>query len=130
MKNLRVQQIGFTLIEVLVAIALLMIVLVTFMDYQFAALKIAQQSYFQIIAAEQLQGLVMLLRAFPDNNTAVIQSWKSEVSRQLPDFQFDLSGDGNPFAAAIFWRAREMSTWRCDDPVQLNRSCFMLRMTT
>lgn len=115
---------GVSFIEVLITVVLTTTILLStssWMSYSIARLK---QSYYQSAALEQLQGIALLLRAFPDQNEKIIAHWKEQAGKVLPSyFSWKLELQP-PVRVWVEWPSPMGSMWRCQKMKESNKSCL------
>lgn len=119
---------GFSLIEVLIAIVLLSIVMLSFTEVMLSALHRTREAFHQSVAVEQLDGLKNLILQFPNDYLSFVPEWERENAILLPAGKGEINHSGGILSIFLVWRSGFSHLWRCRLPSIENYSCFELEI--
>ncbi len=117
-------QAGFSLIEVLVAMALLSMVVLGVGKQMLNALSNSQGSLNQTIAVEQLDGMANIILQFPVQYQMFLSDWNIDNQCLLPEG----NGEVNASTITVTWRSGISQFWRCGVKRKENYSCLELSL--
>lgn len=107
---------GFSLLEVLIALAILSLGLLGFAEAQLVALQQDQQAYLQSLTTQQLSNMAERLRACSVGNhilttclTREISRWQKENKQLFPQAESQVIQKNNFYQLKIQWQIRSRS---------------------
>jgi len=122
------KQQGNAYIEIFIVMILVFFMLPIVLDWTEYTLQDTQQSYYQTLAIEQLQGLSILVRLFPVNFQTVIDDVSNRTNILLPKAALKIHTVPEGHRLEIEWIAGGHSTWHCSRSNVSGYSCLELKV--
>lgn len=120
------KQIGFSIIEVLVALFLLSIVLLGVEEQMLKSLQSSQEALNQTIAIEQLNGMASMIALFPGQYQNFLSEWNEDNQNFFLNGNGEIKTNTSEMKIRITWRSGSSQVWQCDSSRQLDMSCIEL----
>jgi len=112
---------GYTLIEMLLAIILLSFLLLTVGRWQFDMIYQLQRQYWQTIAIQQLQNMLVELQS-GGVNSMIINNWNQNNRFLLPKG----FGQLNSTQLQLNWQVNH-GIWYCSTPADQQHACLSIK---
>jgi prepilin-type N-terminal cleavage/methylation domain-containing protein len=120
---------GFTIIEVLIAMVLFSIALLSFEKTHGMAIAWSEQNGLQSLALQQIKNMAFILSLKPANFDEMKEHWNQENRQLLPKGKGEIIhlGEHNT-QVRIFWQAYSFAIWQCQEPRRPQVSCLELTL--
>lgn len=115
---------GFTFLEILIATFLLSLAALGLAKMEFSSLHAVNQAFNQTIAAEQLDGMLKMIKQFPNQYQLFYSSWNAFNSKLLLEGFGIIKNSGNQVAVELRWRSGYSYLWKCESTAIKQFSCF------
>lgn len=119
---------GFTFIEVLIAMCLLTIILFVITDIQLSIIQNNRERLKQTIAIGQLDSMITIMQTRVTNFSDFYQSWNQGNRRLLPRGQGEVINTSYYSIIRIYWDSVLSGEWHCQSRARSGMACLEFRV--